>query len=525
MDGLAIDQWLILKDVLKAQGLNAPIEENALFAWMPTITPISRQAAFAGKVPRYFADSLHRTDRDEAGWRQFWADHSLSPAEIAFAAVPGDPPDLARIEDIITSQTRVLGVTLFKVDKIMHGMKLGAVGMAGQVRTWAEEGFLSSLLNSLHKLGFDVFISADHGNTEAVGIGDPKEGVLSDKGGERCRIYSDPALNKTCLTAFPETLVWDHPGLPDGLSTLLAPQGKAFSQKDTTLLCHGGPGSGRSLRPLHPHSVWWCKNGVTMRAKVEIVFRRKVRAIWLEQGMALAAQGLPWNDAKPALVDPVAAENPGAETIRKVLEHVRRIWFEPPDNCTELRSAALVLFRASDSPASRTLLNWGMAIAAYPFVGSAGEVLGRLLKLQKEARRADVQRRLREQYGDRDFVNRIARYTVSSFLDWGVIAETKKAGVYLPGKKNQCRSGEQLAWLAEAVLISRGETQVRFSQLCNHPLLFPFSVETFNASILRANPRLKVARQGLNEDFVFLETTIAQPVQLSCPKQLSPALP
>jgi len=33
----------------------------------------------------------------------------------------------------------------------------------------------------------------------------------------------------------------DHPGLPDGLSTLLAPQGKAFSQKDTTLICHGGP--------------------------------------------------------------------------------------------------------------------------------------------------------------------------------------------------------------------------------------------------------------------------------------------
>jgi hypothetical protein len=155
--------------------------------------------------------------------------------------VPGDPADLARIEDIITSQTRALGVTLFKVDKIMHGMELGAVGMAGQVRTWAEAGFFSSLLNSLHKLGFDVFISADHGNTEAVGIGDPKEGVLSDKGGERCRIYSDPVLNKTCLTAFPETLVWDHPGLPDGLSTLLAPHGKAFSQKDTTLLCHGGP--------------------------------------------------------------------------------------------------------------------------------------------------------------------------------------------------------------------------------------------------------------------------------------------
>ena len=241
VDGLAIDQWLILKDVLKTQGLDAPVEENALFAWLPSITPISRQAAYAGKVPRYFADTLHRTDRDEAGWRQFWADHSLAPPEIAFVDVPGNPADFAKIEDLITSQTRVLGVTLFKVDKIMHGMQLGSVGMAGQVRTWAEEGFFIRLINHLRSQKFDVFISADHGNTEAVGIGNPKEGVLSDKGGERCRIYSDPALTKTCLAAFPETIVWDHPGLPDNLSTLLAPQGNAFSQKDTTLICHGGP--------------------------------------------------------------------------------------------------------------------------------------------------------------------------------------------------------------------------------------------------------------------------------------------
>jgi hypothetical protein len=241
-----------------------------------------------------------------------------------------------------------------------------------------------------------------------------------------------------------------------------------------------------------------------MRAKVEIVFRRKVRAIWLEQGLALAAQGLSWNDAKPALVEPVAAENPGAETIRKVLEHVRRIWFEPPDNCTALRSAALTLFRASDSAASRTLLNWGMAIAAYPFVGSAGEMLGRLLKLQKEACRADVQRRLREQYGDRDFVNRITRYTVSSFLDWGVIAETKKAGVYLPGKQIQPRSGEQLAWLAEAVLISRDKTQMGLSELCNHPALFPFALDNLNAAVLQYNSRLRIERQSLNHEIVSL---------------------
>ncbi len=241
-----------------------------------------------------------------------------------------------------------------------------------------------------------------------------------------------------------------------------------------------------------------------MRTKIEIAFRRKIRAVWLEQGMALAAQDLAWQDAKPALAEAVAAENPGAETIRKVLEHVRRIWFEPPDNCIALRSAALSLFRANGSPATRTLLNWGMAIAAYPFVGSVGEALGRLLNLQHEAQRADIQRRLREQHGDRDFVNRITRYDVSSFLDWDVIAETKKAGVYLPGKQVQPRNAEQVAWLAETVLISRGESQMPFSQLYHHPLLFPIRRETSNASVFRANPRLRVERQSLNEEFVFL---------------------
>jgi len=241
VDGLAIDQWLVLKESLKAGGLAGPIEENALFAWIPTVTPISRQAAFAGKIPRYFADTLLRTDRDEARWRQFWADRGLSPAQIGFVSIPGDTADLPAVEDALSAQTRVLGITLYKVDKIMHGMQLGAVGMAGQVRTWAEEGFPLALLNLLREQGFEVFISADHGNTEAAGIGRPQEGVLSDKRGERCRIYSDPTLRKSCLATFPGTQPWDHAGLPENISTLLSPYGKAFTQDGTTLLCHGGP--------------------------------------------------------------------------------------------------------------------------------------------------------------------------------------------------------------------------------------------------------------------------------------------
>jgi len=197
IDGLAIDQWLLLKDSLKTQGLTAAIEDNALFAWIPTLTPISRQAAFSGKIPRYFANTLGRTDRDEVRWRQFWADRGFAPRELAFSSVPGNNSDLDQITDICIPEVRALGITLYKVDKIMHGMQLGSVGMAGQVRTWAEEGFLFGLFRLLLGRGFDVFISSDHGNLEATGIGRPQEGVLSDTRDERCRIYSDASLGRS----------------------------------------------------------------------------------------------------------------------------------------------------------------------------------------------------------------------------------------------------------------------------------------------------------------------------------------
>ena len=240
VDGLAIDQWLILKEGLKAQGITAPIEENALFAWIPTVTPISRQAAFGGKIPRYFAEALLSTDRDEARWRQFWADRGFAPGEIGFAASPGDHSDLSELAEALTPQTRALGITLYKVDKIMHGMQLGRLGMAGQVHTWCEEGFLAKLLIHLRELHFDVFISSDHGNTEGVGLGKPQEGVLSEKRGERCRVYSDPVFQKSCRAAFPEVVPFDHGGLPENISSLLAPYGKAFTQEGATIVSHGG---------------------------------------------------------------------------------------------------------------------------------------------------------------------------------------------------------------------------------------------------------------------------------------------
>jgi len=126
------------------------------------------------------------------------------------------------------------------VDKIMHGMELGAAGMHNQVRQWAEQGFLGDLLTLLTRLGYRVYLSSDHGNVEATGIGSPNEGVVADLRGERVRVYPDAVLRSSVHESFPETMTWPAWGLPEDYLPLV-PEGRtAFVKKGKRTVCHGG---------------------------------------------------------------------------------------------------------------------------------------------------------------------------------------------------------------------------------------------------------------------------------------------
>ena len=102
MDGLALDQWVVLRDILVHQVAGMKLYEDAVFAWVPTITSVSRQATFAGKPPFYFPASIFSTDMDDKGWRLFWLGHGLSQTEVVYARKLGDDPSLAVVEEVIS---------------------------------------------------------------------------------------------------------------------------------------------------------------------------------------------------------------------------------------------------------------------------------------------------------------------------------------------------------------------------------------------------------------------------------------
>ena len=241
LDGMAMDQWAIVRDVLARQRPDLQLTEAATFAWIPTITPVSRQALFSGTMPQEFGATIDSTSRDEAGWTRWWTEHGLPKDAISYQRSIRNAQDLDTLRQHLDAhQRRAVGLVADAIDGIAHGMKLGMAGMHSQVRQWAEGGFLADLLDLLLDRGYVVYLTADHGNVEAKGMGRPAEGAIADTQGQRVRIYPSEELRGTVQARFPGTIPWPSVGLPAGYVPLLAAARSAFVSTGEVIVAHGG---------------------------------------------------------------------------------------------------------------------------------------------------------------------------------------------------------------------------------------------------------------------------------------------
>jgi hypothetical protein len=250
VDGLALNQWVVMREVLGSQCRDLRFHEEAVFVWIPTITSVSRQSVFAGKAPLFFPSSIYATNKESTLWTQFWADQGLNQNEVAYAKGIGDQ-GIEEVKEILSyPRIRAIGLIIDKVDKIMHGMELGTSGMHNQIRQWTMEGCMAKLLNLLSDHDFQIFLTSDHGNIEAVGYGRPSEGVIADLRGERVRIYPDSLLRSKIKERFLNAIEWPTIGLPDDFLSLLAPDRLAFISEGVKTVAHGGISIEELIVPL-----------------------------------------------------------------------------------------------------------------------------------------------------------------------------------------------------------------------------------------------------------------------------------
>lgn len=247
---------------------------------------------------------------------------------------------------------------------------------------------------------------------------------------------------------------------------------------------------------------------MTRRAD-QIGFSQRVRLEWLEQTANLVLAGNDKGAANDALQELLKGKvSIGGQADRgnreKIITILLKTWMTVPADLESLRNEGLELVKGTPRRDHLTI-HWGIVMAAYPFWAGVAMQVGRLLRLQGSAAAVHVQRRVREQYGERETVSRAARRVLRSYLDWGVLQESGTKGTYTAGAMVAVDDTRLIAWLLEASLHARTNSSIPLRDLIDSPSLFPFQIKPIHAaSIVAASSRLDLLRHGLDQDLIML---------------------
>lgn len=239
-DGLALDQWFQIRERLVSRLPGFSAKEGGCFAWLPTLTSVSRQALFSGLKPREFSNSIETTSQEPSLWARFWQENGLRKPEIVYQKGLKRTEQLAELKDAVSRPaTKVVGIVVDMIDEIVHGAMLGKRGIAGQIDAWYETGFVEKLFLLLAEQGYQIYLTADHGNVDAEGIGRLSQGVVSELRGERVRTYRSEPLAASVPPEI-DAFRFNSTGLPLDFLPVYAGTRGAFVPKGDQIVAHGG---------------------------------------------------------------------------------------------------------------------------------------------------------------------------------------------------------------------------------------------------------------------------------------------
>jgi len=243
--------------------------------------------------------------------------------------------------------------------------------------------------------------------------------------------------------------------------------------------------------------------------KAQIGFSQRIRLEWFEQTANLMLAGNDKTTINDSLQDLLQDKvSVGGKSVRgnreKIITILLKTWLTVPRELEKLRDEGLDILQGLPRK-DRIVVHWGMALAAYPFWGAVAAHTGRLLRLQGTAAAVHVQRRVKEDYGERETASRAARRVLRSFIDWGVLKEMGDKGVYGQGNQYPVDDPRLIAWIVEASLRARVNGSAAIKDLLDSPSIFPFRLAHVSAEHLTSfSPRLALLRHGLDDHLVML---------------------
>lgn len=226
MDGMSEFDWTILKRSFT----EICYRQSAAFAMIPSTTSISRQCLLSGKYPRQLIEpwkqSKEKNEFYECARKYGYKDNQI---------------DYERGYDASFSAFVKCGaVIILDIDELVHAQCQGRVGMLNDDIVLMKQNKLAGLTKRLLQEGFDVYITADHGNTPCTGLGRLiGSGVEVETRSHKMVVLKDFA-NKDGLIERYGLLEYPKYYLPKDYDYVICNVGESLDIKGENVMTHGG---------------------------------------------------------------------------------------------------------------------------------------------------------------------------------------------------------------------------------------------------------------------------------------------
>ena len=226
MDGMSEFDWCILEQSFES----IRYQKASAFAMIPTVTSVSRQCLLSNKYPSQLQNPWSQS-KEKQEFIECAKSMGFTEKQIAYER--GYDADFGPM-------VRCAAVIINDIDDMVHGQKQGRVGMFNDVGVMAKQRKLADMTRRFLKSGFDVYISADHGNTTRRGMGKLMGTGVEMETKSRCMLVLKGFADKESLKEKYGLLEFPKTYLPKEYDYLICDVGKSFDAKGEEVMSHGG---------------------------------------------------------------------------------------------------------------------------------------------------------------------------------------------------------------------------------------------------------------------------------------------
>lgn len=156
VDGMNYWQALLLTRSLEER-LGVKSKYDCIYAWLPSVTELSRQAIFRGDTP--YEDYVQSPANEAKLWKTFWNSKRIPEYEQYY-----------QHSGVIEEEHSVkkVGYVVVDLDEKMHASE-DFMYLYDNTKRWVKDEQLLANIKHLVDGGYKIYITTDHGNIETTG--------------------------------------------------------------------------------------------------------------------------------------------------------------------------------------------------------------------------------------------------------------------------------------------------------------------------------------------------------------------